>query len=122
LGSRAGGRVTGPGVVVVTLSADELRALVRDEVRAALTSVAPASATPSPLVDKKECARALGISTTSLDRMTAAGKVPFLRVGDVRRYDFAAVRAALETPAATPTRPAPRERVAGVRLLSRRSA
>jgi hypothetical protein len=114
--------VNAPSVVVVTLSADELRTLVREAVRVELASVAPASATPAALVDKRTAAHALGISTTGLDRLTAAGRVPYVRVGDVRRYDLAAVRAALETTAESPATPAPRERVAGVRLLSRRSA
>jgi excisionase family DNA binding protein len=113
--------VTSPSVVVVAMSPEELLALVREAVRAELATFAPASTAPAPLADKRSAAHALGISSATLDRLVAAGRVPFVRVGDHRRYDLAQVRAALATTPAAPTRPAPRERLGGVRLLSRRA-
>jgi excisionase family DNA binding protein len=112
--------MTGPGVVVVPLTPDELRALVREAVRVELASVAPASATPAALVDKRTAAHSLGVSSATLDRLVAAGRIPFVKVGDHRRFDCAKVREALETTPATPSTPAQRERIPGIRLLSRK--
>jgi excisionase family DNA binding protein len=78
---------------------------------------------PTPLLDKKALSHALGVSLASVDRLCRDGRIPFVSVGDVRRFDFAAVLAALDgggpaTPPTTkPARTMPRE----VRLLSRGS-
>jgi excisionase family DNA binding protein len=111
--------VNPPSVVVAT--PDELRAIVRDELRAILLTREPATSAPAPLLDKRGLAAALGVSPATVDRQTAEGRIPFVRVGDHKRFDLAAVRAALEL---TPARLAPvvapaRGRVPGVRLLSR---
>ncbi len=116
--------MSAPAVLVVASSLDELAALVRDAVRDELAAHAPA-ASPGQLVDKRELARALGISPAGVDRLVRAGKIPHLVVGEVRRFDLGEVRKALAAnmapipPAVTKT--APREVVPGVRLLSRRA-
>ncbi len=82
---------------------------------------------PMPLVDKRELALSLGVSAATIDRLCRQGRIPFILVGEVRRFDFDAVRAALETkpePADAPANPAsqsaPRDRLgANVRMLSR---
>lgn len=66
------------------------------------------------LLCKSELAAALGVSIATIDRDQA---IPFVIVGDSRRYDLAAVLAALaekSTPVKAPAAPP-----AGVRLLSR---
>ena len=57
-----------------------------------LTTNAPrqTSAAQDPLLDKRELARALSVSPATVDRLDAAGQ-PFIRVGDAKRYDLAAV-------------------------------
>src|SRR5262252_5604119 len=55
------------------------------------SSAAPASA-PVPLVDKREMARLLGVSVATVDRHDREGQ-PHLYIGDVKRYDAAAVLA-----------------------------
>ncbi len=85
------------------------------------------SAALSRIVNKDEMARELSVSRGQVDRLVRAGKIPCVIVGDVRRFDVAAVRAALEVhvpvPEAAPLAllapadPAPAP--SGVRLLSR---
>ncbi|MFT3769645.1 MAG: tyrosine-type recombinase/integrase [Minicystis sp.] len=53
---------------------------------------APAPTAPAVLVDKREVARTLGVSVATVDRLDREGQ-PFIRVGDVKRYDLAAVLA-----------------------------
>lgn len=106
-----------------------LLGLVRDAAREgaaqALAANATSSAapnTPSPLADKRSCAHALGVSTATVDRLSRSGRIPFVIVGDVRRYDLAAVRAALDAHDAKPApRPATSDPIPlrGVRLLGR---
>lgn len=110
-----------PTVLVVTLSPDELRALLRGEVDAAL---AARSAVPSavPLVDKRELARTLSVSPATITRMTAEG-MPHVYAGASPRYDLAEVRAWLDERGRKGTHATPpkREAIPGVRLLSRRA-
>ncbi len=47
-------------------------------------AVAP---THDPLVDRREIARLLAVSQATIDRLTRAG-MPYIPVGDVRRYDL----------------------------------
>lgn len=65
----------------------------------------------APLVDKRELARALAVSVATVDRLCRADSdapIPFVIVGDSRRFDLAAVRAALESrPAERPKAQAP---------------
>jgi hypothetical protein len=119
-------------------AADPLNALL-ELVRAAaregttealmLRPEAPSTAPPLPLLDKRALAHALGVSTASVDRLCRQGRIPFVLVGEVRRFDLEAVRIALRahhenaTQAARGgpdlTRASPP--MPGVRLLSRRS-
>lgn len=91
---------------------------VVDELRPLLVT-APTPSTPA-LVDRRELARLLDVSTATVTRLTAEG-MTCLHVGDSPRYDVDAVRAWLAergrqgTKAKAPTGP-----IAGVRLLSRR--
>ena len=79
----------------------------------------------TPLVDKRGLAHALGISPATVDRLCRDGRIPFLRVGDVRRFDLDQVRAALAANSAPAsevrTTTAKRTQIGGVRLLSRSS-
>ncbi len=45
-----------------------------------------------PLVDRRELGRLLGVSVATVDRLDHEGQ-PYVRVGDSKRYDVAAVRA-----------------------------
>jgi len=77
-----------------------------------------------PLVDKRELAHELRVSPATIDRLCRTGRIPFVRVGEVRRFDCAAVRVALEESGASPhstvpTAPRSKVQVSGVRLLSR---
>ena len=44
----------------------------------------------------REVARHLGVSKSTLWRLTQAGQIPYVRVGKQLRYDMLAVRAALD--------------------------
>ena len=75
-------------------------------------------------MDKRELARLLGVSGATVDRLVRANRIPFVPVGDVKRFDIAAVRAALETRDAEPSSdrpalPTSTADVGGVRRLSR---
>ncbi len=50
------------------------------------------TAPPLPLLDKRALAHALGVSTASVDRLCRQGRIPFVLVGEVRRFDLEAVR------------------------------
>lgn len=108
-------------VLVVTCSLDELRALVRGEVEAALAAVPPPST--ERLADKREAARVLNVSMATVTRMTGEG-MPHVFVGASPRYALDEVRAWLDARGRRGTRAnesnAERETVPGVRLLSRR--
>jgi hypothetical protein len=109
-----------PSVVVVTLSADELHALVRAAVRDALMEQAPA-APAAPLVGRHELARLLGVSAATVTRMTADG-MPHVFAGASPRYAPDDVRAWLAERGRKATKAAPARSgapVPGVRLLSR---
>jgi excisionase family DNA binding protein len=103
---------------VVVISAEKLEELIRRAVRAELAGLESGPATAAPLIDKKECARALGVSSATLDRLVAAGRVPCVCVGDHRRFALDQVVAALATsPASVPaSKP---QALPGVRCLSR---
>jgi hypothetical protein len=85
---------------------------------------APHAAEPAPLLSKQQLALALGVSTATIDRLSRERAIPFLIVGDARRFELVSVRQALEAraaeePAATP-KLATEASPSGVRLLSRR--
>ncbi len=86
--------------------------------------VAPRAAEPAPLLSKQQLAAALGVSTATVDRLCREQSIPFLTVGDARRFELVSVRQALEARAADEP-PAPYERApgaspSGIRMLSRR--
>ena len=54
------------------------------------------STTPSPLLTREQLATALGVHKTTVTRLTALGRIPFVSVGRRgKRYDLEAVVAAL---------------------------
>lgn len=67
---------------------DDVRAVVRDEIRAALREM-QAQAKPLPVPD---AAAELGVSERTLRRQIKAGEVPVIRIGRAVRVDMAAVR------------------------------
>jgi hypothetical protein len=113
--------MTAPAVIVVTLSVDDLRALVREAVRAELPALQP-SVSPKPLVDRRELARTFAVSPATVTRLAAEG-MPCTHVGDSPRYDIGAVLAWLHERGrrgTTATQPrGARAAIPGVRLLSR---
>jgi excisionase family DNA binding protein len=86
-------------------------------------TAAPPSTKP-PLVDTRDCAHSLGVSTATVNRMVQAGRIPFITVGESRRFEMGPVLAALEHHGATRNvrEATSKNRVVlpGVRLLSRR--
>lgn len=101
-----------------------LLALVRDAAREgtaqALAAHAPPAPLTTPLVDRRELARVLGVSAATVTRLTAEG-LSCTYVGDSPRYSLHEVRAWLAARGRQGTKAAPsrRETIAGVRLLSR---
>jgi excisionase family DNA binding protein len=110
-----------------------VRTAARDGVVEGLQAHAPAAPKAvTPLIDKKTVAHALSVSIATIDRLCRDERIPFVQVGDVRRFDLEAVREALWASAPGPVkveRPAPPAQSAtaraeeapipGVRLLSR---
>lgn len=74
-------------VVVLTLTADELRALIRDAVADALGAQRPAR-----LLTPRELAAELGVSVDTIERRAREG-LPHVLVGTRRRFDAGACRA-----------------------------
>jgi excisionase family DNA binding protein len=107
---------------VLTGTLETLVEMVADRVAEKLRPMlaAPAlSAAPAALASKSEVASALRVSPASIDRLVRAGRIPFVRVGDVRRFDLESVRAALaEQRSAAAAKPQPQGPLSGVRLLS----
>jgi excisionase family DNA binding protein len=54
------------------------------------------------LLSKPEIAKALSLSTRTLDKLVAAGKIPSVRVGTRRLFDPEEVTAALKSGVAAP--------------------
>ncbi|MBK8998073.1 MAG: hypothetical protein IPM35_20305 [Myxococcales bacterium] len=75
---------------LVVLRADELAGIIRAAVAGALADAQPA--TGPTLLDREGCARMLGVSLGTLDRLRREG-MPELRVGDAPRYEADAVLA-----------------------------
>jgi hypothetical protein len=109
-----------------------VRTAARDGVVEALqTRVASGPKPIAPLLDKRSLANALSVSIASIDRLCRDQRIPYVLVGDVRRFDLEAVCEALRTHAPGPVKadapPAPSPPamrledapVPGVRLLSR---
>jgi hypothetical protein len=108
-----------------------VRSAAREGVVEALQTQAPvAPKTVIPLINKKDLAHALSVSIASVDRLSRDGRIPWVPVGDVRRFDLEAVRQALRAQAPGPVKaedpppPSPASQfdeapIPGVRLLSR---
>jgi hypothetical protein len=109
-----------PAIIVATMTVDELRAHVREAVREVLAEQdKPAPA--SPLVNRHELARLLGVSGATIGRMTAEG-LPHCFAGASPRYAVDEARAWLLQRGRKGTKAAVRAPTAplhGVRLLSR---
>jgi hypothetical protein len=110
--------------VVLTCSLDELRTLVCDAVSTACTACRGVSANSS-LIDKRELARTLSVSSATVARLTAEG-MPHVFAGASPRYSLDDVRAWLAQRGRLGTRAVPskhgaRETIPGVRLLGRAS-
>lgn len=113
-----------PTVIITTLGPDELRALVREELRAALAENAAPSPATSPRVTLDELARLEGCSRATIRRLVAEGAAGVSYLGASPRFDVQAFRAWLAERGRKGTRatPPPRTVIAGVRLLSRQRA
>jgi excisionase family DNA binding protein len=109
-----------------------VRSAAREGVVEALRAQGPvAPKAVTPLVDKRMLAHALGVSIPSIDRLCRSQRIPYVLVGELRRFDLEAVREALRASAPGPLKvehsPAPPAAapcseevpIPGVRLLSR---
>jgi len=101
----------------------------REGVEQALSAQkADVPAARAALSAKSVLAHSLGVSPATIDRLSRAGRIPFVYVGDARRFDVAAVIAKLkeggvpEGATTLETRPLKQLREPGVRLLSRKGA
>jgi len=54
------------------------------------------------LTSKSEIAKALGLSTRTIDKLVASGKIPSVRVGTRRLFDPGDVTSALKSGVASP--------------------
>jgi len=108
--------------MVVQLTVEELRELLRSEVSRALEEHKPEAAGPSSLLARSALALALGCSLATVDRMVRDG-CPFVVVGRTKRFDLEKVQAWLGTrtiePAPKPAKRPDNVSLAGVRRLSR---
>lgn len=98
---------TEPGPITLTITVDPTQLLA---LLAALrpTVAAPAAVEAAPaLQTKREISRALNVSSGQIDRFARAG-MPYVTVGDRRRFDLAACRAwcAARGKSAVPSAPA----------------
>lgn len=118
--------MSGPATDPLAAFLSMVRAAAREGAQDALAAQsATTSATSPTLIDKRSLAHALGVSPATVDRLCRNGRMPFVVVGEVRRFDLVAVRAALAQShgqlAGSPTSAPRPAAIAGVRLLSRRS-
>jgi len=68
-------------------AAEELRAELIAE-RVAMKILAHLPKPARRLLNRQELARELGVSATTVDRLTAAGKLPFVTIGDAKRFEL----------------------------------
>jgi excisionase family DNA binding protein len=88
--------------------------------RAAADVVEQGAPPPARLLSSQDCAAALGVSVATLNRRVGEGAIPYVTIGDSRRFDLDAVRAALAEHAVRPAEGDPaNDATAGVRRLSR---
>jgi hypothetical protein len=110
-----------PAVTVLSLSPDELAALLRDVVRAELADARSAiAAPPSQRLTIDALAHAEGCSRSMIRRLMREPGAPVHYVGASPRFDLAEWRAWCATRGRAAAPAAPRSTpIAGVRLLSR---
>jgi hypothetical protein len=110
-------------VTIVTCSPAELCTLIGEVIRNELASVLTASTAGAPVqrLTLDELARLEGASRATIRRLLDEG-APVHFLGDSPRFELAEWRAWLETRGRRPTKAKPpkAQRLAGVRLLSRR--
>lgn len=73
------------GAMIVTLTVDQLRDLIRSEVKAALREKAPATPLP-PVLTSEQAAVYLQMPVGVLRKRTQRGEVPSFKIGAVLRY------------------------------------
>ncbi len=89
---------------VVVALLDTLSALIARRLQASQTA---AKDRPGPLLSKQDLAVALGVSVPKIDRLAREGRIPYVLVGDTRRFDLDEVRAALPHVTAAHAEPTP---------------
>jgi excisionase family DNA binding protein len=72
-------------IKVVTIGADELRALLRDVVFEVMAELDEGRREAPALIDRQSLARHLACSTATIHRMLGEG-MPSVRIGDSRRF------------------------------------
>ncbi len=80
---------------LVVLSPEELRAIVREEIRAAL-DVQPPRDEPGEWIDAREAAKILNVCAKSVTNMAARGTLRSSRIGRMLRFKRSDVIAMLE--------------------------
>jgi hypothetical protein len=112
--------MSAPTVIVTT--PDELRAIVREEIRAAHASAEPRSDAPSQRVTLEELSRVEACSRATIRRLIVDG-APVHHVGLSPRFDVAEWRAWCDARGPVGTKAAPsKASLGGVRRLTRRTA
>jgi len=82
-------------VSLIVIEADELRGIIRTEVRAALAELATTAAVPEWL-NAKEAAALLGVHARTVAKLADAEELPHSRVGRLLRFRRADLVAFLE--------------------------
>ena len=99
-----------------------IREAARQGTADALAAAEPRHSAPAALLTKQELAAALAISPGQVDRLVRRGALPFVPVGDHKRFDLAAVLSELgnhEVRVAAAPKPSTGAASSGVRLLTR---
>jgi hypothetical protein len=78
-------RVDAPPAALIVTTSEQLAAIVREVIEAALGEREPADG--DTLIDSAECARRIGVSLPTLRKMS----VPHVMAGDHRRYHWPTV-------------------------------
>ncbi len=83
--------------------------------------IAPRASGVAPLLSKQQLATLLSVSTATIDRLCREQAIPFLTVGDARRFELLRVRQALEARTVETSQPPrqPEAKPGGVRVLSK---
>jgi hypothetical protein len=82
--------------LLVTLTVEELQAIVREEVSAALRGQAPQVKQRSPFLDSEEAAEYLRMPIGVLRKRSAKGEIPSFKIGAVLRYKISELDAFCE--------------------------